>query len=415
MRQFLTISLLSVACLATPSAALLAQQAIDTKPRQPAPPAAREQMQVRLAEVIAMLEEDDLSPEQRERALAKLTEIRDRLAKEGDGTRNAARASGEAPAAPRRARFRAIETQPGESPEAIVVELAPPAPPPSPAEPPDAVAPTAPVPPAPPTRIRNRARLLELAEAENEARIAEVRAKTAQEYDVIAKGKAQLDKAREYDVIAKGKAQLDDARAKLDAAVVELEAGQRVHALRGAKMADELAKVYRGRVIAERDARSDHVDSFGRYDVVVRPKISVEHAEHEKRAAHDEAEDDDLREMVEEMRAEMREIRALIRELRTRSSHDEATRRNAQAPAAPSSGSFGVSGNPGAAASGGGGSFASPAPAWPSVPSGAFGAGSSAGVLPSWGKGGTFTRRLPSSREYQEYVQGMVSTEPTGR
>jgi hypothetical protein len=72
-----------IRCLAATLAAgaLLSAQSAPTAPQAPQAPKARsdgkaaDRMQVRLAEVIAMLEEDDLSPEQRAQAKKKLQEI----------------------------------------------------------------------------------------------------------------------------------------------------------------------------------------------------------------------------------------------------------------------------------------------------------------------------------------------------
>ena len=108
-----------IRCVAATLAAttlLLAQSAplpSRTRTADKPPERASERMQVRLAEVIAMLEEDDLSPEQRVQAKKKLEEIVARL-REAQPTPPAPPSPAAAPRSP----------QP--SPRTDVVELSPP-------------------------------------------------------------------------------------------------------------------------------------------------------------------------------------------------------------------------------------------------------------------------------------------------
>jgi hypothetical protein len=76
LRSFLSAAVFAAATLSSP-----AQVAVKTRKQEPAP--ADERVQLRLAEVIAMLEEDELSDEQRQKARRKLTEIADRLKQQG--------------------------------------------------------------------------------------------------------------------------------------------------------------------------------------------------------------------------------------------------------------------------------------------------------------------------------------------
>lgn len=349
MNQSLMRCLLSAACIAATSLSSVAQSApagrSDAK-RSAASPS-REQMQIRIAEVMSMLEEDQLTDEQRARALAKLADIRDQLARER-ATSNAVRGLLVAPRSEeRRARFRAAE-----APERVMVEverLEAPLPPVPPTPP---TAPTAPTPPdtlevveVPTPESSPVVRELfakRVAEAEADAHVVEVRAKMSQ------------DAAESF---AKRAKELEKSRAIKGLAFEKLGKEHRALALRHAEQALELAKV-------ERDHAAAHEDE--RFDVVVRTKNRKARAD----ADHDASPDsDDLREMVQQMREEMREIRAMIREMRVKSKHLEETRRNAQAPLPAQGGGLhgfrgaGGSGAPAAPSQGGGGAFAPAAPA----------------------------------------------------
>jgi hypothetical protein len=90
MTKTIVRSLLAAAVAAALALHAPAQSA-DSTPQPAAPPKAvvlgevldTERLQVRLAEVMSILEEDDLSPELKEQALAKLKDVRERLRKQG--------------------------------------------------------------------------------------------------------------------------------------------------------------------------------------------------------------------------------------------------------------------------------------------------------------------------------------------
>lgn len=132
---------LAAATLLTAQSAPLPSTTQDPSPRAPkAEPRSTERMQVRLAEVIAMLEEDDLSPEQRAQAKKKLQEIVARLRE----TPAAATTPAPSPSRPRTLTFRSAEGGEGK----VVLVPQEPAPPATPAMP--AMPGKAPKPPKPP-------------------------------------------------------------------------------------------------------------------------------------------------------------------------------------------------------------------------------------------------------------------------
>ena len=95
MNQTITKFLLAAACVAATPSLTTAQFVISGSAPAPAkkldPQPSRGQMQVRLAEVLSILEEEDLSPEQRAKAKAKVQELLERLAKESaDAVRGSA-------------------------------------------------------------------------------------------------------------------------------------------------------------------------------------------------------------------------------------------------------------------------------------------------------------------------------------
>ena len=373
MSQSVLRSVLSAACVAATSVLSIAQSApvevVKTRRQEPVTtqdPATRERVQVRLAEVISILEEGNLTEEQRERARTKLTEIRDRLARDeatrADAVRMYALRSDDGEP---RARFRKVEVAEGADP--VIVEMAEPSvptpvlPPPLPAK-----APKAPKPPKPPKAPR----ALMLAEAaQADAADAEARAgqhKATLELLLKERAKQGADEERRLRVEVEGLAQRHH--------LVEVERAER---------AAELAEVHAKRAHDRAKAQADDGAGFG----AVRGRKA---AGSQNRAGADAA-DDDLRAMIEEMRAEMREIRALIRQMRAKSQDIDEVRRNALAPARGSfgpAGSFGGSAAPRAGMQGTSAGFGLFAPASGGSGASAFAPGRGA-LAPAQGGGGS--------------------------
>ena len=322
MNQTISRCLVSAACLAV-TALSPAQSAVRgggvARSQDPAP--SRERIQVRLAEVISMLEEEDLSPEQREMARKKLQEIMERLRKEqaqGQGEGGARGMGGGSPIEVSGAKVaepgsrirgrvvrvqsgdgRVVEVQGREGHEVEVFEIAPeadarprmnllgateaaeaPAAPKPPKAPKAEKPPKAPKPPQAPTRIS-------LSTPAEPAQVAE-----EHEMRALLQVEREMDIARAAERrVARGR---DEASRARHDALIEL---QRAH-------------------LAEAEARDRAAASEPRSRVGQRAKRVVE------------VEDDDaeIRAMIDEMRAEMREIRALMQQIRSRSqeARDEA-------------------------------------------------------------------------------------------
>jgi hypothetical protein len=383
-----------------------------TKPAQAQGEAkADEKVQTRLAEVIAMLEEDDLSPEQRAEAKKKLKEIVDRLRKDavakgkeaallpkaegleviGDGDHvivhskegvyfvkpklEPARAVegfpaviGEpvegrrvmglapetvAPAAPNppRAPKAPRPPKPPKFPSPIEVPAAPDAPPV-----PDLADPVAPMSvegmPLPKPRPRvTRTRVVETHEqpveavegfpvevqfeapaelrwAEAKGALEEARAEAEVEgrrlklkYRALDEARARLDEARQSELEASVRHRADAVRAKVEAERAQLQERSKQTRDKAAEVRRDADKLRAARAEAlprlrelpllsrslDREATEEAKSVFGRVA--------------ETRPA--EAGDEEVRALIDEMRAEMRQIRALMQELRTRSDRDE--------------------------------------------------------------------------------------------
>lgn len=362
MNPIILKCLLSTVCFAVPSLVLPAQsgRGVTAPPEaqdpSPKPTAAKERMQVRLAEVLAMLDEDDLSPAQRLKVKAKLQEVMERLAKEqatesGSATapgRNARSVLRTVDGEPKpRVRARVIETEGepgkvvrvmgaeggevevvelaeiaeiaemGESAElAEVVEPAAPAPAKSPRAPKDPRAPKAPKAPKAP-----RAIVIDANDADG-----------AMDQGEFAKARVLLleaDKAYEL-------AEKDLLRAKLEVQgkagrpdVREGHSNTLRYALQRAR-GDHAATLERkARLDAQRaDAERSSVKALKLLHEARAAQRQAEDRKAEPRATdprvrarvlHVDSDDSDVREMIEEMRAEMREIRSLLKELRQKS------------------------------------------------------------------------------------------------
>lgn len=331
MNQFIVRSLLSIACAAVTTIALTAQSAIVVKEQDPAP--GREQVRVRLAEVISLLEDEDLSPAQRDAAKAKLHEILAQLDKERDAVG--------------RAKHRIVEVQ---QRDGSVVQLAdpvdfatvqehltpgtvlraepaePPAPP-APLRKPKMrtprpqggrvvdVAPEA----APPDGREAHPRLLPGRAETDEARLKAL--------EFLQRKSVELDNAaaemrvRER-VLARAKQEAEHAARVADEAKVEAQAAEE-----GAGAMPPLPSRLRLGVLdaARAEAAEENLEAmpslrgqFGK----VRAEAPKERGRKRVRVVEQEhADTDDLRAMVEEMREEMREIRSLIHDLRAHA-HD---------------------------------------------------------------------------------------------
>lgn len=378
MNQSIVRSLLSIACAAATTIALSAQSAIVIREQEPAP--AREQVRVRLAEVISLLEDEDLSPAQRADAKAKLHEILAQLDKERD-------AGG-------RARHRVVEVQ---RPDGNLAERI------DPVEIPTVEGREAPVavlqaepaePPVPPDPVRK-------------PRVRALRLLGGRGVDV-APDAAPLDGHKAHLESLLGKVAADEARlealeslqrknVELDNAASEMRLRGRLFA-RAKQEAEHAARVADEARAEARDAEQDAeaMPSLRARFGKVPQEVPKERARKRVRVVEEEhADSDDLRAMVEEMREEMREIRALIRDLRTHAQDDHAGPFGG-ADAAPAHGGGGMSSSSfdafaPARAFGSGGGFSASIGTAPSTSFGlsaSGGACSSAGVAPLPGQRG---------------------------
>lgn len=351
-----TILIRSVAATLAAAAVLTAQSAPLPNARAPKAEAkATERMQVRLAEVIAMLEEDDLSPEQRAQAKKKLEEIVARLretpaaaavpstpAPLGRQSRTAETTESAATPAPSPSRSRTFTFHSAEGGEGRVMlvpqEPSPPAPPAPPALP--GKAPKPPKPPKAPkpekgevlewvdvthgepgaepkvlglsggkvTQLGGGKVLIEIPEG---AEWAEVdKTLKAQGQHLRGLTVVQGEKARAEATEAAEKAERDAVRQHAQAARAEAEALRAQRAEVAAKRAAETrAKV--DRAIAEVRERQP-----GEWKTA--PQAAPESRVRMRSASprDDDRDDAEIRQLIEEMRAEMREIRKLIQQMK---------------------------------------------------------------------------------------------------
>lgn len=304
MNQSVKRSLLSIACIAATSLAVTAQSAVAVKRQDPSP--ARDQVKVRLAEVIAMLEEDDLTPEQRAHAKAKLREIVERLAQQSDDQVARGRdfvVKSEAPPV----RWRLHSQGDG---DIAVVEVAPAMPgmPGQAAEPP--APPDAPLPPKAPRAPKiARARVVEVAP---EGAVAD----EPVEVELRRFRAAQADHEKQVVTLRRAAERLTKERAELDVAAHD----HVVRALEKAREAERDAERATRRVRIEKvdaEAAKNRDEKPMRFRVLGGDRAAAIEL-------HEEADDEhELRAMIDEMRAEMSEIRALIRELRSRARDED--------------------------------------------------------------------------------------------
>ncbi len=296
--------------------------------QDPSPAPKRPSATTRLKEVIELLASGDLSEEQRADAEAKLRAIAEQLAQQEGrgqrpgGARGLGGARGEGPSTgqpgmrykvrspepPRAQGTRVMTVEGGEPGSIAVVEVVPE---------------VAPAPPTPSAPRRLRSLMAPAAPAAPEA----FDAPTPAEGPRAASPRTRAfvvgpdSRTRELDLakMEVDRANLEQARIELERKAVTLrETAAAEHLSRAAE--DAHRRAAEGRAIAERLMHDDGEA------IVVRKRAAK---------ASEQAEDDDVRAMIEEMRAEMREIRSLIRELRKRSAEAGEGRTGAAAPAAP--------------------------------------------------------------------------------
>jgi hypothetical protein len=331
---------------------------------------AKDRVQVRLAEVMAMLEEDEMSPELQQKALAKLAEVAKRLKEER---------AAETPRAPGLGGIMRVAPMQN---DAFGVPMPPtPAKAPKPPKAPKAAkAPKVPDAPfaaegnppvmvfeaTPEGDVGHRIHFLNGKAAEQYVAQAEVAEKIADQARVksmrlaeVREGAAESNdevrvllqrigqqKAQAEEEVAKVRAEADAAREQAKVARDEARANREI-----AVRARSLADVER----VQKDAIRARVERAA----PVRERM---------RSAAPAADDGDIRATIDEMRAEMREIRQLMQEIRKRAQSEEAVELKT---------SSAFDGFPGAGASGSGSSAGSmPAATMPSGGSAGFGSSS---------------------------------------
>jgi hypothetical protein len=316
-----------------------------------------ERLQVRLAEVIAMLEEDDLTPEQRDAAKKKLQEISARL--------KAASTKEATPPVSRGRSWMLAEPVAPVAPSASVEPMAPL----DPLVPPVARAPRAPKPPVEVAEVQdpapNTVRFARPAEVE----VVEVRSaadKLRAEANLL-KARAKADNARaEVEAPDSVKARVHDANRSLQKAKAQAEAlEQDAKIVRVRRLAEGQAAKAEAEAEAEADAKAKDVrvrrlrNSGGEEAVIVetpkspmllqlmnqaegqaKPKVlSLDDvsnarsvtgfgvANQRRKAPKSDADDDDeVMELLQQMRAEMKEIKKMLQDLKQQQSRNTRTR-----------------------------------------------------------------------------------------
>lgn len=273
-----TLFRFAVAVVAAATCAL-AQAAPAERSRTRPEPRGDDRVQVRLAEVIALLEEEDLTPDQRAKARAKLEDIVAQL---------------------RRRAAEVIEFQGGE----VVVRTQPPAPAEAPSAPTPPRPPKAPKPPKPAKAAAPV--IVEVGPAEpgqHELRVRQLQVETEAE----AHG-AEAGQPRRWRVLAEhAQRAAEEARAHAD----KVRADSRVLLER----AHAAAPVPRDRVDGLRRAALEHkarAESEAEAEAP-RARLRVRAVEVPDDGG---AGDGEIRALIEEMRAEMREIREMMLQLR---------------------------------------------------------------------------------------------------
>lgn len=299
-----------------------------------------DRVQLRLAEVMAMLEEDEMTPEQQLKALAKLTEVAERLKRERqerivyrnyEGMVAAPVAPGAVPAPaippgeyPTRATVgRRIPAAEGDDKPARARALGVPMPPEPPAPPAPATAPTPPVKGQVWRALTVPGSKAEAAEPTPRLMVSV--SPDGREREIAVVEGAPVENRKKRIEAALAKAEADVAKAKEE--VARLQRIDRETALesRRAKAEAERAKAAELAKKAHDEARAveEHI------------RIARERAVDTKPApkARDRgpSTDEEIRATIEEMRAEMQEIRKLMQEIRARA------QREAQRETAPES------------------------------------------------------------------------------
>jgi len=357
MTQSIVIRSLLAACAAAAVGSLCAQSAplpgratrvaAPVRQQEPAPPAAQEpkpaarakveadRVQVRLAEVMAMLEEDEMTPALQQKALAKLAEVAERLKKE--------RAAAAAP--------------PVSAPQLFVIRGEG-----------DKVAraralgvPMPPEPPAAPEPPKSLVEVLEGAAQEPPARAERGKAFVAKrDYERRLRAEHEEAAAKEREAVREqeeARRQFErQARARFEAAQKQIEAAkERVEAVQ--EQQGDRSRVLLERLVRQQEAANADREAKALLERVRQlraaapgqpaapdpapRRILVERARQAREAAPAPApavrpdvarvrsraaapvDDEEIRATIEEMRAEMREIRKLMLEIRNRARAEE--------------------------------------------------------------------------------------------
>lgn len=306
----------------------------DPKPAQK-PADATDRVQLRLAEVMAMLEEDDMTPEQQLRALAKLTEVAERLKQERqqrivyrnyDGAVAAPVAPGQGEAPTRTTVGRRIPGGEGQDKPAQMRAIGVPMPPEPPAPPTPGMAPKPPKPPAPP-QVWVTAPETKAGEAAPPRRLVLSVSPDGKEREVAVVDQAQVENRKKRVEQALAKAEADVAKAKEEVARLQRIGRETAVQAQRVKAQAERAK-------AEAAAKQAHDEARAVEEHI---RVAREHAARSKSAPRvaerAPSSDDEIRATIEEMRAEMQEIRKLMQEIRARAQRE--SQRESQREAVP--------------------------------------------------------------------------------
>jgi hypothetical protein len=313
---------------------------------KPAPQRAEatDRVQLRLAEVMAMLEEDEMTPEQQLKALAKLTEVAERLKqmkqpaivyRNFDGAVAVPSAPGAAPVPPmapgeyptRATVGRRVPAVEGDDKPARARALGVPMPPEPPAPPAPAKAPTPPV--------KGQVwRALTVPGTKAEAGTTTPRLMVSvspdgREREIAVVEGTQVDNRKKRIEAALAKAEADVAKAKEEVARLQRMGREFTVEARRAKAEAERDK-------AEAMAKKAHDEARvaeERIRVVREQVIDTKAAPKARDRAP--STDEEIRATIEEMRAEMQEIRKLMQEIRARAQRE--SQRESQREAAPAS------------------------------------------------------------------------------